>query len=242
MRKKKTILTSHEQKFIALLDIIKPQKHRFDVYSDWLILASASLYSWKKDKSIEDEYLQITKQYTSSEHEQLSQLLVITIEALEEKIHDFLGEVFTIGELSNERIGQFFTPFHISEFLARVMIGDKNCETGRILRIIDPCCGAGGMLIAGALVLKEHGINYQKDAFFVGVDIDHRCARMTFIQLSLLAVPALIVCGNILTSEIFWQRETICFYDSNMHNKINLEEVIDYIFKQELREEDTNGT
>jgi len=238
--KKGDSLTSHAQNFINVLDNIKPYKHRFEIFSDWLILASATLYSWKKDKSVEEEYLQIAKLYSASELEQLTQLLIITVEAFEEKIYDFLGEVFTLGGLSNERNGQFFTPFHISQFMAEVGIGETNCEKGRVLRISDPCCGAGGLLIAIVLVLKERGINYQRDVFFVGTDIDHRCARMTFIQISLLAVPALIICGNTLTDEVFWQRETIGYHISKMDNRLRVEKVIDLMTNLDFQKEDEN--
>jgi len=157
-------MKSYTQVFLDLLDKIKPSKHRYEVYSDWLIFASATLYApWKKDKSVEEEYLKIAKQYNTYELDKLGQLLAITVEALERNEHDFLGEVFALGELSNERNGQSFTPFDVSRVMADVVIGEKKCEKGRVIRINDPCCGAGGMLIASALALEKRGINYQKD-------------------------------------------------------------------------------
>jgi len=212
-------MTLRGQNFIKLLDKIRPSKHRFEIFSDWLVLASSALYSWEKDKDVEDEYMQIVKIYNASELDKLNQLLAVTVEALEEKEHDFLGEIFTL-------------------FMAELGIGENICEKGRPLQISDPCCGSGRLLIACALALKERGINYQKDAFSVGTDIDHRCARMAFIQLNLLAVPALIVCGNTLTSKIFWQRETIGYHISGMDYRLNIEKVIDLLTKPELQKEE----
>jgi len=228
-------MKSYSQEFIDLLDRIKPSKHRFEVFSDWLILASAALYApWKKDKSVEEEYMLIAKQYNASELDQLVQLLAITVKALENKTHDFLGEVFTLGNLTNERNGQFFTPFDISSTMAEVVLGGLNSTKGRILRISDPCCGAGGLLIACALTLEKRGINYQKDVLFVGTDIDHRCARISFIQMSLLAIPAIINCGNTITSEIYWQRETMWYHASEMDYRLNVEKVFDLMTKTEI--------
>jgi len=225
-------MKSYSQEFLDLLDKIKPSKHRYEVFSDWLILASAALYApWKKVKSAEEEYLQTAKQYNASELDKLVQLLAITIKALERNGYDFLGEVFTLGNLTNERNGQFFTPFDISRAMADVVLGGLNSAKGRILRINDSCCGAGGMLIAAALALEKRGINYQKEALFVGTDIDHRCARMSYIQLSLLAAPAIITCGNTITSEIFWQRETMWYHMSEMDYRLNVERVIDLMAK-----------
>jgi type I restriction-modification system DNA methylase subunit len=215
--------------FINVLDKIKPSKHRHEIYSDWLILASATLYTWKKDKSVEEEYLQIASQYTTNELEQHAQLLAITVEALEEKDQDFLGEVFTHGELTNSRSGQFFTPYHISYLMAEMSIGEKELPKNRVLRISDPCCGAGGMLVATASVLKKQNINYQQDAIFYATDIDPRCARMTFIQMSLLAAPAVIICGNSLTFEVYWQRETIGFHMAGMEYRLKAEIMLEKI-------------
>jgi len=224
-------LTERAQHFLYCLDKIKPYKHRYEVFNDWLILASATLYSWKKDKSVESEYQETAKQYTADELVQLSQLLVQTVEALEEKKQDFLGEIFTIGKLTNERNGQFFTPFHISSLMAKMVIGEKNHDKNRVIRISDPCCGAGGMLIAAALLYEERGINYQKDVFFTGIDIDKRCARMAYIQLSLIAAPAIIICGNTLTNDYFWQRETIGCHISGMDFRFGIEKIFDLLTK-----------
>jgi type I restriction-modification system DNA methylase subunit len=230
-------MTQHAQDFIKLLDKIKPSKHRHDIFNDWLIIASASLYApWKKDQGVEEEYLETAKQYTADELQQLAQLLVITVNALEEKEHDFLGEVFTLGELTNSRTGQFFTPFHVSCLMAEIAIGDNECQKNRVIRICDPCCGAGGMLVAGISVMKKRGINYQQDVFFLGTDIDPRCARMTFIQLSLLAAPAVIICGNSLTNETYWHRETIGYHMAGMDFRLRAESVLDLMSKPELQE------
>ena len=234
MKKTPVKLTSYAQDFTKLLDTIKPSKNRYEIFSDWLIVASAALYSWKRDKSVEEEYLQVVKQYKAPELEKLCQLLAITVEALEEKTHDFLGEVFTEGNLSNEKKGQFFTPFHVSQLMAKLTIGERDIKNYRVIRVIDPCCGSGGLLIAGILEMEEHGINYQKDVLFNATDIDHRCARMCFIQLSLLAAPAVITCGNSLTMETFWQRETIGYHLSDMDKRINMENIIDFVTKPEF--------
>jgi type I restriction-modification system DNA methylase subunit len=226
-------MTPQVQNFIKTLDRIRPSKNRYEIFSDWLILASGSLYgTWKNDKAVEEEYLQTANQYTKEELQQLSQLLGMVIDALAEKEQDFLGEVFTYGEMTNSRTSQFFTPFHISYFMAEAMIGDTPKD--HVLRISDPCCGAGVMLIASAVVLKKRGINYQRDVYFEGIDIDPRCARMTFIQMSLLGAPAVIICGNSLTMETFWKRETIGYYMSGMPIRLRAEKMLETITQPQI--------
>jgi type I restriction-modification system DNA methylase subunit len=220
-------MNQHTKDFIKVLDNIKPSRHRYEVFSDWLIMAAASLYSWKNDKGIEEEYLEIAKQYSPEELLKHSQLLSITVEALETTEQDFLGNIFTVAEFGSAGNGQFFTPYHISHLMAEMAIGEF--PASRIYRVNDCCCGAGGMLIAAALVMKARGFNYQKDAFFVGQDIDHRCARMAFIQMSLLGMPALVVCGDTITMKTYWQRETIGYHLSGMDFRLSAEAMIDFV-------------
>jgi type I restriction-modification system DNA methylase subunit len=219
----------HTKEYIKILNNIKPSRHSYEVFNDWLVMAAASLYSWKKDKTIEEEYLKIAQNYTPEELSKHCELLAITVSALENTEQDFLGEVFTVAELTNSRNGQFFTPYHISHMMAEVAIEDKGLPENRVCKINDPCCGAGGMLIAGAMVMKNRGFNYQQNALFIGQDIDARCARMAFIQLSLLAVPAVIICGDTLAMTCYWQRETIGYHLSGMDFRLRAEKMLEFI-------------
>jgi type I restriction-modification system DNA methylase subunit len=215
--------------FIKILEHLQPSKHHYEVFGDWLIMIAASLYSYKKDAAIEEEYLTVAKNYTKDELEKHGQLLAITVEALENTEQDFLGEVFTVAELTNSRSGQFFTPYSVSYMIAEMAMGEKDFPQNRVCKINDPCCGAGGMLIAGAMVMKKRGFNYQQNALFIGQDIDARCARMAFIQLSLLEMPAIIMCGNTITMETYWQRETIGYHLSGMDFRLRTEKILEYM-------------
>ena len=220
-------LNINQKKFVGILDNLRPSKHTYEVFNDFLILSAASLYNaWKKDPAIEEEYLQIANQYKKEEIEKHCQLLSITIDALEETGEDFLGEIFTTIEMNNKRTGQFFTPYNVSLMMAKMMIGEKELPQDHIFKICDPCCGAGGLLIAAAQVMKESGLNYQQDVLFVAEDIDPRCARMAWLQLNLLGVSAIIVCGNSLTFETYWQRETFAYYITGMEYRLRAEELI----------------
>ena len=63
-------------------------------------------------------------------------------------------------------------------------------------------CGAGGMVIACANVLINQGYNPQKHMIAVCTDIDEVAARMCYLQLALLGVPAIVNIGNSLTLEV----------------------------------------
>jgi len=227
------MLDQRGKEFVKLLENLKPSKHSYEVFSDWLVMAAATLYAWKKDQAVEDEYNNIAKQYTKEEIEKHAHLLALTVDALEKKEQDFLGEVFTFGGYTNDRNGQFFTPYNISKMMADMIIGANGFPENRVCRINDPTCGAGGMLIASAMVMKEREFDYQHNALFIGQDIDARCARMAFIQLSLLGVPAVIYCMNTLSMQTFWHRETIGYHLADMDFRLRMEKILEKVREME---------
>ncbi|MCP4407349.1 MAG: hypothetical protein GY807_06235 [Gammaproteobacteria bacterium] len=63
------------------------------------------------------------------------------------------------------------------------------------MRANEPACGAGAMIIALCTELKAAGINYQQALHVIAQDIDIRAVHMTYLQLSLLHCPAIIIQG-----------------------------------------------
>jgi type I restriction-modification system DNA methylase subunit len=65
--------------------------------------------------------------------------------------NDVLGEFFE-QHISNGRNGQYFTPFHICQFMASISHTDRECDSDTVskepLRILYPTCGSGRMLLA----------------------------------------------------------------------------------------------
>ena len=83
---------------------------------------------------------------------------------------DFLGDLYTSLNLHQHQKGQFFTPYHVCEFMAEVqLVGDfeTQVEQKGYISVSDSACGAGALLIAFANSAKAHGINYQKKVLFV---------------------------------------------------------------------------
>lgn len=87
--------------------------------------------------------------------------------------------------------------------MASINVGDGNPYVDRdgFVTISEPACGAGGMVIACADALHDAGRNYQQSMHATCIDIDQRCVHMTYVQLSLLNIPAIVVHGNALSVE-----------------------------------------
>ena len=154
-----------------------------------------------RSDEIEQRYLNTVKQYTKEQAEEFSKLLALLVMALEEKHQDFLGQVYMQLNLGNVANGQFFTPYNVSKMMSKICFVDieKQLEEKDFITLSEPCCGSGGMIIAYAETLKEHGYNYQYQLFVEAIDIDEMCFMMAYIQLSLLGVGAKVIHGDSLT-------------------------------------------
>lgn len=126
------------------------------------------------------------------------------VKALEENPEqDFLGELFMGLGLGSHWNGQFFTPYHIGHFMAIASLEtvDITAEQKGYVGILDPCCGAGVLLIAARNVLASKNIG-PLQALYVAQDIDVTAALMCYIQLSLLGCAGYVVVGNSLSNPI----------------------------------------
>jgi len=210
-----------KEEFIKILKSINPLMQLNDVFSDWLKITAAFLYFWKKNKSVNEEYIEIMKKYSKEEQSKFADLLAITAIELGKGKYDFLGEVFISAKLHRNKKTQILTPYPVSEMLSKMALGEIEFNKDEIYFINDPCCGSGRLLITAAKYLETYNFDKSKNALYIGIDIDERFAEMTFIQLSLLGLPAIVIWGNSLTKETFWQKETLDYHLSGMNDTLS---------------------
>ena len=142
-------------------------------------------------------------------------LLDILVSALEDSFQDFLGEVYMRLNKGIKRNGEFFTPYEVSKLMASMttLVPMKKDIAKLPYKILEPSSGAGGTVIAAIEnILNYSDLNISHDLFIETWDINRRCVQMTFIQLSLLGVPAKIVHGNTLSLEVFGTYYTPVYY------------------------------
>lgn len=80
--------------------------------------------------------------------------------------------------------------------------------------------GSGAMIIAFAEIMKKYGYNYQKQLFVEAVDISEMCFKMTYIQLSLLGIPAKVLLGDTLAMKFKECLYTPFYYLSSIDWKL----------------------
>ena len=185
------------------------------IFDDWIKLMAITLANnphinenetWKYR---EQQYLDIIKKYNSSEIEKFALMYAKLIELFNKEISDYLGEIYMKCEMGNGRLGQFFTPFHLSELTSKVA-GLKSDLNG-IYNVYEPTCGGGGMILAYAKYLQDEGMNYQQKMRVVAQDLDWRGVYMTYVQCSILGIKAKICQGDTLSEPIVKEEHRI-FY------------------------------
>lgn len=196
----------YKKEFCALMDRFAFRYSRWQIWNDFLTLSAISLANVMpvpEREEREQQYLSIISGYRKEEQEIFPEMLGLVTLALEENPEqDFLGSLYHYLELHQEQKGQFFTPYHICDFMSEIQFAghekEELLQEKGYISVNDPACGAGAMLIAFANVAKKHGINYQKQVLFVAQDIDRTAAMMCYIQLSLLGCPAIVIIGDSL--------------------------------------------
>jgi len=203
-------LDVHQVEFIKLLRSLSHRHAAHRVFSDFCecaAIAISNAVDLAQRETREARYLDIIGAYKHDEVHSLAKMLALVTESLERGFHDCLGELFMALELSNHWVGQFFTPYPVASMMAQMNCAnapDLIAEHG-FVRACEPACGAGAMVIALAETFKNQHINYQQKLHVVATDIDATAAHMTYIQLSLYHVPAVVHIGNTLANTV---RET----------------------------------
>lgn len=143
----------------------------------------------------------------------LSECLAIMTMALEDDPHDFLGSLISeLDQNDSKWKGQCFTPPALCQMMAELTItaavGDAKPDPDHRLMLNEPACGGGAMVIATSEVLKRQGF-YPWNYYWVCVDVDWRMFAISYIQLTLLGIPANVINGNTLSLEIRDSAETL---------------------------------
>lgn len=179
--------------FGKYLEVISRKHGRGKVFDDFLQIIVCCLSMGRK----EELYFKTVKPYDKGELEQFSQAFASLVMQMDRKpLEDPFGNCFE-EFLSNSRSGQFFTPSPIADMMAQITCQVSEKKKDGDVRVCDPCCGSGRLLLAAA--------QRDRKQFFVGADISYTCCLMTIINLCLNSLNGEVLNMNSLSDEC-WHR------------------------------------
>lgn len=197
---------SKKDEIVKIIKDISGKYSPYQIFHDWCecfaiaICNACTLHHHTIWQEREEKYKNIIAKYDENEFEALQEMTSLYPLALEENMTDVLGEIYMESGAGNSATGQFFTPFHVSEMMARLQehtIKEEYEKTGMI-HLHEPSVGAGGMIIATAKVCKDIGIDYQRKMKVICQDLDWLAVYMTYIQISLLGINGIVAQGDTL--------------------------------------------
>lgn len=211
------------REFTKILENLRYKHGIRELFADWVEIAAHAIHQEpyhlglvmpdEAFHEVEEKYLEAVKKYDREELDAFAELLGITKMALTDSTEDFLGQLYMQLEISQDRSGEFFTPFPVSVMMAKMTLGDVSdllSEKG-FITLAEPACGAGGMLIAAAKVIQEAGYHPSESLFFEATDVSKLCADMAYLQTSILGLPGIVRHGNTLSMDTWSSRFTpIC--------------------------------
>lgn len=177
------------------------------VFDDFLtmVIAACTQNPQTKVSYYEDEYLTTIAKYKESDlRHEFPKVFSYLVLAMEERVqsssgNDVLGEFYEL-HISHGKNGEFFTPAPVCQFMASALAlptKTEETENHKPLRILDPACGSGRMLLAAH---KMHHYNHE----YYGIDINRTCVKMAALNLFLNGMwHSEVMCANALLPDDF---------------------------------------
>lgn len=212
--KKGNVVSSGEIKnFIKLFERLCHRHDAFTVYSDFVAVCAISIgntVNFNQDR--ENQYLNIMKKYSEEEGDVFSQMLAEIIKVMQKDAEgktpcyrDYLGELFQELNLGNSWKGQFFTPQCVSNMMGKIELEsfEKTIGEKGYVSLLEPCVGGGSTIIGIINAMFAKGLNPCKQLLVTAYDIDERCVHMSYIQFSLMGIPAIVQQKDSLANKVF---------------------------------------
>lgn len=215
-------------KLMEMINSLTPKYGRWRIFSDFVQLAGYAISNLVDNMHYderEEAYLSIVKRYNAQEMtifaNMLGQLQMEIVQA--NKYQDILGHIYEELELYNESNGQFFTPELVCTMMAKMTAGNLKEQLSKkeYLTLGEPCSGSGRMIFAFAEEMRRQKLKPNKQLLVHAMDVDIVCAMMTYLQLSLYDIPAIVTHGNTITMKVNSEWYTPAFVVDEWYKKLD---------------------
>lgn len=206
--------------FIAEFDKIQRHRHRVEVFSDFLEMAFCAVAKRtttdkERQDALEARYMQTVGKYNRDEANAIARMFGVMQLALMDG-GEFLGGIVSELELHNKGMAQYFSPWHLCQMMAKMIIGDLSQQIADrgFVTVCEPASGAGAMVLAVADEFDEQGFPPGHHMYCEAQDLSDTAYKMTYLQLACRGVPALVRHGNSLgtAKDVFDAAYTPAFF------------------------------
>lgn len=192
------------KEIIKQFERLAKEKDTWQVYRDFLEMTAISISDVcdiEQAKEREKRYMDIAKTYTPEQLNEIAKIMALVVLELDKEPRDILGRIFMELGLGNKWAGQVFTPMSVADMMADVTLDTKEIEDKGYVTVYDSAVGGGVTIIGLVRAMIEQGYNPQKQLLVICGDLDIKAVHMTYIQLSLLGIPAIVKNQDALTLE-----------------------------------------
>lgn len=192
------------KEIIKQFEKLAKEKDMWQVYRDFLEITAISISNVcdiEQAEEREKRYMDIAKTYTPEQLNEISKIMAMVFLEMDKEPQDILGRVFMELELGSKWIGQVFTPLSLADLLATIAFKEDEIKEKGYMTVADPAVGGGVTIIGLVRAMVEQGYNPQKQLLVICGDLDIKAVHMTYIQLSLLGIPAIVKNQDALTLE-----------------------------------------
>jgi hypothetical protein len=151
----------------------------------------------------EARYLSIINTYQTLEDRQmLPAMLAELVDALGRTGSDVLGPISAVIGLASLRLKQVWSPFDLCLIMAQQKLAQDRDQIAATIRsreflsLREPACGPGTMILAFAQAFAEIGYDPHVQLHYEAFDLAPWCVHMTYIQASLMGIPAAVMLGD----------------------------------------------
>ena len=165
----------HHKDIADILGSVRDRDH-YTVIRDFFELSAISIRNnfdhGNEYANLEKRYKEIAQGYKKEYLEGFATALGMLGKKIQDAVNgnapfaDWAGELYMDSGTSNGKAGQFFTPYSVSQCMARINFpkdevrAKLGSDPNRVLTIYEPTCGAGGLIVASIDALNEAGVNY----------------------------------------------------------------------------------
>lgn len=192
------------KEIIKQFERLAKEKDTWQVYRDFLEMTAISISNVcdiGQAKEREKRYMDIAKTYSPEQLNEISKIMALVVLELDKEPRDILGRIFMELGLGNKWTGQVFTPMSVADMMADVTLDKKEIEDKEYVTVYDSAVGGGVTIIGLVRAMLRQGLNPQKQLLVICGDLDIKAVHMTYIQLSLLGIPAIVKNQDALTME-----------------------------------------